>query len=170
MLPPLLASPREKLLVCRVLLVPACCCRHLPALVLAAHAEQVALVVVVQFAIRAGHDEAVEEGLALGDGQAAADRRAQFAGQVPQPLHGRPGHGLGAGCAHGKAAIEHLGQHHQLCLARHAGELPLQLATVGLWLFPQQLGLHQGDGEFGHGVLSAARLTAVMVLTTSRKR
>ncbi len=121
-------------------------------LVLAGHAEQVALVVVRTAAVRARPVQAVAVA-AVGrlSNHAADHHRVQASGLLQQPGAARAVLGFGQrGGVHGEAGAEHLRQDHQvgaLGLIQQLGEVGM----VGGRVLPDRGGLHQGQLEVGQG-------------------
>ncbi|MNP29308.1 hypothetical protein D3C76_1223270 [compost metagenome] len=117
-------------------------------LVLTGHAEQVALVVVQDFAVRARPQQAVAVAAVGGaDDHAAGDHRVQARRLLAQPGVGGALLRLAEALRiHGEAGGEHLRQDHQVRTARllqQSGEA----RAVGLGVMPGQGGLHQGELE-----------------------
>ncbi len=125
-------------------------------LVLAGHAEQVALVVMQDFAVRSGPEQAVAVA-AVGrlDDHAGSDHGIQPHGLFTHPTVGRALLRLGQlRRVHGKAGGEHLRQDDQIGAARLLQQLG-EMRAVGRGILPDQAGLDQGQFEVGqHGQIA----------------
>ena len=135
---------------------------------LARHAEQVALVVVLERAVRAREQEAVAERPALLDREAAGDRAAVQRRLLAQPAHRGAIDALGAGGRlHREAGGEHLRQQRQ----RAAGgcrQQAVELRAIGRRVLPREILLEDRDAQILHSN-SAAR-TSVSSCLAKQKR
>ena len=115
-------------------------------LVLTGHAEQVALVVMQDFAVRPRPQQAVAVAAVSGlDDHATGNHRVAFLRLGLQPLVGRAVLRLAqAFRLHRKTSGEHFRQNYQVHLA-HLLQQHLEVRIVGLAVVPGQGGLHQGD-------------------------
>ncbi|MNO65524.1 hypothetical protein D3C76_562840 [compost metagenome] len=114
--------------------------------VLTGHAEQVALVVVQNLAVRPRPQQAVAVAAIGGlDDHTAGNHRVVLLGLCLQPFVGRTVLRLAqAFRLHRKTGGKHFRQDHQVDLA-HLLQQHLEVRVVGLAVVPGQGGLHQGD-------------------------
>ncbi|MNE51302.1 hypothetical protein D3C80_1459250 [compost metagenome] len=119
-------------------------------LVLAGHAEQVALVIMRQAAIRSRPEQAVAVA-AVGrlDDQAAGHHRVDTPGLLAHPDAGRAVFRLGQGRRfHAEAGAEHLRQHHQVDAAG-LFQQGCEVRAIGRRILPGQFALDQRQFEVG---------------------
>ncbi len=119
-------------------------------LVLAGHAEQVALVVMRQRTIRTRPEQAIAIAAVVGlDDQAAADHRIETLRLLAQPCAAGTILRFGQRCRlHREAGGEHLRQDHQIGAARLLQQ-GLKVLAVGGRIVPGQGGLDQRQFEIG---------------------
>ena len=116
--------------------------------VLAAHAEQVPLVIPVREAVRHREHETIEVAAAIVDRHAAADGRIEVA-----RLREQPRARLAVGILrvllglHREAGGEHLGQHHEIRLARKRREHLREVRAIRRRVVPDERLLREGDAE-----------------------
>ncbi|MNH33598.1 hypothetical protein D3C79_941270 [compost metagenome] len=119
-------------------------------LVLTGHAEQVALVVVQDLAVRARPQQAVAVAAIGGlDDHATGNHCVDALGLSLEPFVGRAVLGLGQAFRfHRKTSGEHLGEDHQVGIFSLV-EQHLEMRVIGLAVVPGQGRLHQGDFQVG---------------------
>ena len=125
-------------------------------ILLARHAKEMTLVVVLQRPVRVRPEQSIEYLVAHADLHAAGDGRVQRARLLEQPTHRLALHALGGGDhGVGEAGGEGLGQHEEVGRGvRSIGSAPgtsgtmlahepRELLTVGRRIVPDRVGLHE---------------------------